>query len=253
MTENSNTPAEKTENGDQSVDPAEDSAKPAEPDLSGISELADALTEPAGTAGAPAAEKEEEPELDPLQQLAAENEALQDRLLRTAADLENLRRRAAREKAEATLYAASNFARDMLSVSDNMDRALDAASEEQRQVVDEITRNLLDGVDMVRRELLNIFEKHGIRRIEPIGERFDPNLHQAMFEIPDAETLSGTVLQVIQPGFVIGERVLRPAMVGVAKGGPKPEPAADPADSPPAEQASEQSEIATDSGSTPRK
>jgi molecular chaperone GrpE len=158
---------------------------------------------------------------DPVTELEAENSTLQDRLLRATAEMENLRRRTEREKAEATLYAASNFARDMLSVSDNMDRALGAVSEEQREAADDITRNLLEGVELVRRELLNTFEKHGIQRIEPVGERFDPNRHQAMFEIPDAETVSGTVLQVVQPGFVIGERVLRPAMVGVAKGGPK--------------------------------
>lgn len=166
---------------------------------------------------------EADTEYDPVAELEAKNSTLQDRLLRAAAEMENLRRRTEREKAEATLYAASNFARDMLSVSDNMDRALGAVSEEQREAADDITRNLLDGVEMVRRELLNTFEKHGIQRIEPIGERFDPNRHQAMFEIPDTETVTGTVLQVVQPGFVIGERVLRPAMVGVAKGGPKAE------------------------------
>ena len=160
---------------------------------------------------------------DPVAELEAENSTLKDRLLRATAEMENLRRRTEREKAEATLYAASNFARDMLSVSDNMDRALGAVTEEQREAADEITRNLLEGVELVRRELLNTFEKHGIQRIEPVGERFDPNKHQAMFEIPDPEAVSGTVHQVVQPGFVIGERVLRPAMVGVARGGPKAE------------------------------
>ena len=183
-----------------------------------INELADALGEEAEDKEA---EAQTEVELDPMMELAAENSALQDKLLRAAAEMENLRRRTEREKAEATLYAASNFARDMLSVSDNMDRALGAVGDEQREAADDITRNLLDGVEMVRRELLNTFEKHGIQRIEPIGERFDPNLHQAMFEVPDPDAASGTVLQVVQPGFVIGERVLRPAMVGVAKGGPK--------------------------------
>ncbi len=178
----------------------------------------------------------EDIEPDPLEVLSAENAELQDRVLRLAAEMENLRRRTEREKAEATLYAASNFARDMLAVSDNMDRALGAVSEEQRAVADDVTKNLMQGVEMVQRELLNTFERHGIRRITPMGERFDPNLHQAMFEVPDKETESGTVVQVVQPGFVIGERVLRPAMVGVAKGGPKPvanaktEPAGEPAD-----------------------
>ncbi len=232
MTENGKTSADKTENGDTAVRTAEDVVEPDETHPAEISELAEALAE---RAEADSAEAAEEFELDPVEQLASENAALQDRLLRVAADMENLRRRTEREKAEATLYAASNFARDMLSVSDNMDRALEAVSEDQRKAADEITRTLLDGVELVRRELLNTFEKHGIRRIEPMGERFDPHLHQAMFEVPDPETASGTVLQVVQPGFVIGERVLRPAMVGVAKGGPKPERSAAQTDSPPEE------------------
>jgi molecular chaperone GrpE len=202
--------APRHEEQDQVVTPAEAEA----------AELAEAL----------AAQQAEEANLDPFELLQAENASLQDRLLRTAAEMENLRRRMEREKAEATLYAASNFARDMLNVSDNMDRALDAVGPEQRQAADEITTTLLDGVEMVRRELLNIFEKHGIRRLEPTGERFDPNLHQAMFEIPDETTPTGTVMQVVQPGYVIGERVLRPAMVGVSKGGPKPAVASDTAD-----------------------
>ncbi len=161
---------------------------------------------------------------DPLEQLAAENAELNDKMLRLAADMENLRRRTEREKAEATLYAASNFARDMLGVSDNMDRALGAVSQEQRDAADEVTKTLLQGIEMVQRELLNTFGRHGIRRIEPLDEKFDPNLHQAMFEVPDASKPAGTVVQIVQPGFVIGERVLRPAMVGVAKGGAKPAP-----------------------------
>jgi len=181
-----------------------------------IAELAEALNEEADEEI-----DEADTEYDPIAELEAENSTLKDRLLRATAEMENLRRRTEREKAEATLYAASSFARDMLNISDNMDRALGAVSDEQREAADDITRNLLDGVELVRRELLNTFEKHGIKRIEPVGERFDPNLHQAMFEIPDAEAVSGTVLQVVQAGFVIGERVLRPAMVGVAKGGPK--------------------------------
>ncbi len=168
-----------------------------------------------------APEPVEAAEPDPLEILSDENAELKDKVLRLAADMENLRRRADREKAEATLYAASNFARDMLGVSDNMDRALEAVTPEQREAADAVTRNLLQGVEMVQRELLNTFERHGIKRINPLDERFDPNLHQAMFEVPDETRQSGTIVQVVQPGFVIGERVLRPAMVGVAKGGPK--------------------------------
>lgn len=167
---------------------------------------------------------------DPLEQLLEENAELKDKVLRLAADMENLRRRSDREKAEATLYAASSFARDMLSVSDNMDRALGAVTQEQRDAADAVTQNLLQGVSMVQRELLNTFERHGIKRIEPLNEKFDPNLHQAMFEVPDPQQESGTVVQVVQPGFVIGERVLRPAMVGVAKGGSKPQTGTEEAD-----------------------
>ena len=142
---------------------------------------------------------------------------LKDRLLRMAADLENLRKRAEREKAEATLYAATNFARDLLSVTDNMGRALGAFTPEQRDAADEITKNLLAGVEMTERELLNVFQRHGIRKLETVGQKFDPNMHQALFEVPTAEHPPGTVVQEMQSGFAIGERCLRPAMVGVAK------------------------------------
>jgi molecular chaperone GrpE len=145
---------------------------------------------------------------------------LKDRLLRAMADTENVRRRGEREKAEATLYAASNFARDLLSVADNMARALEAMPEKQREKADEATRNLLAGIDLTYRELMQVFERYNIRRVDPLGERFDPHFHQAMFEVPDPEAPPGTVVQVVQPGYRIGERVLRPALVGVAKAGP---------------------------------
>jgi len=154
---------------------------------------------------------------DEVAQLKEEAAALKDRLLRTAADMENLRKRAEREKAEATLYAATNFARDLLSVTDNMGRALSAVTPEQREAADEITRNLLAGVEMTERELLNVFQRHGIRRLDTVGQKFDPNLHQALFEVPTGEHPPGTVVQEMQSGFAIGERCLRPAMVGVAK------------------------------------
>lgn len=143
--------------------------------------------------------------------------ALKDRLLRTAADMDNLRKRAEREKAEATLYAATNFARDLLSVSDNMARALSAISPEARETADDVTRNLLAGVDLTEKELLNVFQRYGIRKLLTVGEKFDPNMHQALFEVPTSEYPPGTVVQEVQSGFAIGERCLRPAMVGVAK------------------------------------
>ena len=140
-----------------------------------------------------------------------------DRLLRTAADIDNLRKRAEREKAEATLYAATNFARDLLSVADNMRRALEAIPPESREAADEVTQTLLAGVEMTERELLNVFQRYNIRKVETVGAKFDPNYHQALFELPTAEHPPGTVVQEMQSGFAIGERCLRPAMVGVAK------------------------------------
>jgi molecular chaperone GrpE len=163
------------------------------------------------------------PELDPkdvrIAALTEEVAALKDRMLRLAADMENLRKRAEREKAEATLYAATNFARDLLSVTDNMGRALAAVSPEERERADEVLKNLLAGVELTERELLNVFQRHGIRKLETVGQKFDPNMHQALFEVPTSERPPGIVMQEMQSGFAIGERCLRPAMVGVAKAG----------------------------------
>ena len=153
--------------------------------------------------------------------LAREAAELKDRLLRTLAEMENLRRRTEREVADARIYGITNFARDILAVADNMERALKALDDEIRDKADAGVKALLDGVELTERELIKAMEKHGITRLEPQGQKFDPNLHQAMFEIPDATVLAGTVVQVVQPGYKIGERVLRPALVGVAKGGPK--------------------------------
>ena len=156
-------------------------------------------------------------EADRIEALTAESADLKERLLRAMAEMENLRKRTEREKAEATLYAATSFARDLLSVADSMDRALQSVPQEGRDRLDEATRNLLAGIEVTHKELLNVFSRHGISRIEPIGEKFDPHFHQAMFEVPDASAPPGTVVQVMQAGYVIGERCLRPALVGVAK------------------------------------
>jgi molecular chaperone GrpE len=158
-----------------------------------------------------------DPRESEISALREEAGKLKDQLLRTLAEMDNLRKRTEREKAEATLYAATNFARDILSVSDNMDRALATAEADHLKEATEPVKNLVAGVEMTRRELLNVFERHGIRRIDPMGEKFDPHFHQAMFEVPTDEQPPGTVVQVMQPGFKIGERVMRPAMVGVAK------------------------------------
>jgi molecular chaperone GrpE len=161
---------------------------------------------------APADERDEE-----IIVLKEEAAALKDRLLRLAAEMENLRKRTEREKAEATLYAASNFARDLLSVADNLGRALQALPEEEREQAGEVEKNLIAGVEVTERELLNVFQRHGIRRIEAVGQKFDPNFHQAMFEIPTSEKPPGTVMQELQSGYAVGERCLRPSLVGVAK------------------------------------
>jgi molecular chaperone GrpE len=162
-----------------------------------------------------------------IEALNAENTGLKDKVLRTLADMENLRRRTEKEMADARTYAVTRFAGDMLSVADNVRRALETVSAEARDTADASLKGLLEGIELTERDLLKTLERHGIRKIEPRGEKFDPNLHQAMFEVPDPSVPNGTVREVVQAGFVIGERVLRPALVGVAKGGPKagPQPA----------------------------
>ncbi len=155
--------------------------------------------------------------------LQDELEQAREQRMRAAAEMENLRRRTAREIADAKKFAVSSFARDLLSVSDNLTRALTVVTDDEKAAAGEVWKNLLEGVEMTERELLNVFDKNGVKRIDPEGERFDPNQHQAMFEVPDPKQPSGMVVQVVAPGFMIGERVLRPAMVGVTKGGPKPD------------------------------
>src|SRR5215470_679478 len=176
----------------------------------------DAGTDPEAAEN-PAAEQRT---IDPTDyaQVAAE---YKDKLLRLLAEMENLRKRTDREIADARAYGISNFARDILAVADNMDRALGALDEDLREKANAGTKALLDGVELTERELLKVLEKHGVKKFEPLGEKFDPNLHQAMYEVPDPSRPAGTVAQVVQPGYMIGERILRPALVGVAKGGPK--------------------------------
>jgi len=149
--------------------------------------------------------------------LQEEVAAAKDRLLRLAAEMENLRKRTEREKAEATLYAASNFARDLLSVADSLSRALAAVPAEERDVIDDIMKKFLDGIELTERELMAVFQRHNIRKLETVGQKFDPNMHQAMFEVPTSERPPGIVMQEVQSGYAVGERCLRPALVGVAK------------------------------------
>ena len=157
-------------------------------------------------------------------ELEAELAEYKDRLLRALAETENVRRRAQREREDASKYAIAGFAKDLLSAADNLRRALESLPESEAK--DERTRSLLAGVAATERELLGVFERHGIKRIDPKGESFDHNFHQAIFETESPEQPSGSVVEVLQPGYVLHDRLLRPAMVGVAKGGPKPpEPA----------------------------
>ncbi|MFZ1679431.1 MAG: nucleotide exchange factor GrpE, partial [Rhizobiaceae bacterium] len=156
---------------------------------------------------------------DPAEILAIENAELKDRVLRLAAEMENLRRRTQRDVQDARAYAIAAFARDLLVVSDNLARALETVPAEAK--VDAAWTAFAEGIDLTHRSLLGALERHGVKKLSPVGERFDPNFHQAMFEVPDESRAANTVVQVVQDGYVIGDRVLRPAMVGVSKGGPK--------------------------------
>src|SRR5919198_1352015 len=157
---------------------------------------------------------------DRLAALEAELAEQKDRLLRALAETENVRRRAQREREDASKCAVAGFAKDLLSAADNLRRALESLPE--AEVRDERTRSLLEGVAATERELLGVFERHGIKRLDPKDEPFDHNFHQAIFEVERPETPSGTIVEVLQPGYMLHDRLLRPAMVGVAKGGPKP-------------------------------
>ena len=177
----------------------------------------EAVNAEADQAEAPAAEQEP----DPIEVLKAENADLRDRYLRLAAEMDNLRRRTERDVKDAKSYAIAGFARDMLGVSDNLRRALDAIPAEAKEAGEAGLMALIEGVELTERSMLAAMERHGVKKLEPEGQKFDPNFHQAMFEIPNTEVPNNTVLQVVQAGYVIGERMLRPAMVGVSKGGPK--------------------------------
>jgi molecular chaperone GrpE len=177
------------------------------------------------------AEADAPAEPDPIELLKAENAELKDKFMRLAAEMDNLRRRTEREVRDAKTYSVAAFARDMLSVSDNLRRGLDAVPAEARAAAEAGLMALVEGVEMTERAMLSALERHGVKKIEPAGQKFDPNFHQAMFEVPNADIPNNTVIQVVQDGYVIGDRVLRPAMVGVSKGGPKPADTANAAES----------------------
>lgn len=163
----------------------------------------------------------DDPEPGSVETLQKEAAEARDRMLRTLAEMENLRKRTTKEVADARLYGITGFARDVLDIADNLQRALDAVPAETRAAADPGLISLIEGVELTERSLLNALEKHGVKKFDPLGQKFDPNFQQAMFEVPDASVPAGTVVQVVQAGYTIGERVLRPALVGIAKGGAK--------------------------------
>lgn len=177
------------------------------------------------------------PDAERIATLEKENADLKDRLLRALAEMENLRRRAERELQDGRAYAITKFAGDIIGTADNLRRALDTAPKPaEGEAEDEAAgpfKALIDGVELTERELLKALERHGVKKRFPKGEKFDPHRDQAMFEIPNETEFAGTVMEVVQPGYTIGERVLRPAMVGVSRGGPaRPAEAAAPAAEP---------------------
>lgn len=184
-----------------------------EPDFSNAeAELAEAEAEEAAAAetGAPAEEAGTD---ERLTELESEVSTLKDRLMRAVAETENVRRRLEREKTDSSNYAITGFARDLLSVADNLARALEAAEKDEV-----VNKGLLTGVEMTQKELMKAFEKHGISRIQSVGQPLDPHSHQAMMEVEaDAEHEAGTIVQELQAGYKIKDRLLRPAMVSVAK------------------------------------
>jgi molecular chaperone GrpE len=159
---------------------------------------------------------------DPVAEAKREAAEFKDKLLRTLAEMENLRKRTEREVLDARVYGIAGFARDVLAVADNMHRALAAIGPELREAADAKVKALIEGVELTERELLKSLEKNGVKKFSPEGEKFDPNVHQAMYELPTSDLPPGQVAQVIQAGYMIGDRVLRPAMVAVSKAARKP-------------------------------
>lgn len=169
----------------------------------------------------------DDPEPGSVEALAKEAADWRDKMLRTLAEMENLRKRTAKEVSDARSYGITGFARDVLDIADNLQRALDAVPAETRELADPMLKTLIEGVELTERSLLNALEKNGVKKFDPTGEKFNPNFQQAMYEVPDPSVPAGTVVQVVQAGYTIGERVLRPALVGVSKGGAKTAPASE--------------------------
>ena len=171
---------------------------------------------------APQAPAGEQDPLVVLENLQLENAALKDKVLRALAEMENQRRRAEREVADAKTYGVTSFALDMLPFADNLRRAVESLAPDAREQAGPALKALIEGVELTERDFLSRLGRYGVKRLEPLGAKFDPNLHEALFEVPDEMAPNATVVQVVEDGYAIGDRVLRPAKVGVSRGGPKP-------------------------------
>jgi molecular chaperone GrpE len=176
-----------------------------------------ASLEPAVSDASPASSAPED-QRDQGPDLQAELDKMRDQLLRALAETENVRRRAAKERDDAKMYAVTGFARDLLDFSDNVRRAIEAIPDDMKNAGDDRIRNLLAGLAAMEQQMLRTFEKHGIKKIIPLNENFDPNFHEVMFEAPGTGKPAGMVIQIVEPGYTLNGRLLRPARVGVAKG-----------------------------------
>ena len=204
---------------------AKDAAPISDDDLQDVINNATAAdAEPENAAAAQASDVEAGQDSDPLTAMTAERDALKDQLLRALADTENMRRRSEREADTARKYGHTQFARDLVGAIDNLARAL-ASAPEDKSSLDESVQSLLTGIELSWTEIQSAIEKHGVRQINPVGEKFDYNFHQAMFEVPTNDQPPGMVLEVVQHGYALHDRLLRPAMVGVSKAGDKADPA----------------------------
>lgn len=188
---------------------------------------ADAQARAAAETAAPGAADAQPHPAVVIEKLNAENAELKDRLLRTLAEMENLRRRTEREVADAKTYGVTNFARDMLAFADNLRRAVESVPAEAREA-EPTLKALVEGLELTERDFASRLARYGVKKLEPQGQKFDPNMHEALFEAPDPSVPANTVVQVVEAGYAIGDRCLRPAKVGVARGGPKAATAEDP-------------------------
>lgn len=170
---------------------------------------------------APQASVNEPDPFNELENLYAENAGLKDKVLRTLADMENLRRRSEKEAAEARTYGVAALAREMLTFADNLHRALESVPQEVRAAAPAALKSFIEGIELTERDFIASLGRRGVTKLEPLGQKFDPNFHEALFEVPDPSVPAGTVVQVVEAGYRIGDRVLRPAKVGVARGGAK--------------------------------